>query len=147
METEYVFLDATEFVSNSFNFESRKLTSLRDRGERGTVRILTTDVVYREVVARIARYAEEAQSEVRKLVNSEKFRTLRHLIPAVVETVTDVDFVAITARSKAQLDEYIERAQISVLDTADVRIGDVLGLYFDKQPPFGEGKTRRRSMS
>ncbi len=142
MESEFVFLDSTEFNSNSFNFESYKLKSLGSRGQKGTVRIVITDIVYKEVLNSLLNYIEKAHTDIKGLILSEKFRTIRHLIPESAKAVEDIDFELLKTRSKEQLDKFIKEAKIDIIDTGDVQVNDVLQLYFEKLPPFGESKKK-----
>lgn len=91
MDTPFVFLDTTEFISNSFNFKSRKLSTLLEKVQNGTVNILTTDVVYREAVSRIGIYAKEGHKEIEKFLESNRLRTIRHLSPVRQLLETDAE--------------------------------------------------------
>lgn len=142
METEYVFLDTSEFVSASFNFNSPQLKGLKEKAENGSIRLLTTDVVYREVGNRIAKYADEAFRKVGKLVQGDDFRTLRHLLPNLTKEVAGIKFDEIKKISQEKFDSYLKEAGVTVLSTDEIRGKAILDLYFEKKPPFGEGKKK-----
>lgn len=140
MDTPFVFLDTTEFISNSFNFRNQKLSTLREKAQNGTINILTTDVVYREAVNRIGIYAKEGYSEIEKLFNSNKIRTIRHL--PIVEQLAKINAETLTTASVKELNEFLRQANVEVLSTDNVTAGRILELYFEKLPPFGEGKKK-----
>jgi hypothetical protein len=144
METRFVFLDTTEFISNSFNFASRKLSSLREKAENGIISILTTDVVYREVVNRIGIFAKEGYSGVEKFLESKRIRTIRHLAP--INQLSKINSESLVNASVKELDEFLKRADVKILPTADVKAGRVLELYFGKLPPLERGRKSRSSL-
>ena len=48
-----IFLDTQVFEAASFNFKTTTLASLEEQVEKGTVRLILTDITVREVKARI----------------------------------------------------------------------------------------------
>lgn len=149
METEYVFIDTTEFVSASFNFESPRLLSLKEKAINDSIFILTTDVVCREVESKIELYVEEARRDVKRLieetdnlVKGKRFRSLRHLLPNITEKLEGVDFHKLSEESKKNFRAFLKEASVETISTDAVNAKEILDLYFGKKPPFGEGKKK-----
>jgi len=140
METRNVFLDSTEFIGNSFNFKSKKLLGLLEKSRNGSVDIYTTDVVQRELIHRISVHAQEGLSEIRSFVEAKRLRTVKHLPP--IKKIASVTLDELVSLSINEMEEYFRQANITVIPTKEVKSGDVLELYFDRKPPFGEGKKK-----
>lgn len=132
-----VFLDATVFIGAGFNMESRDLRTLESLASSGTVHLITTDVVVREVRANIEKAIREAASAhatfSRKAAILRAASCSRHL-------VRQLDTAPIAKQVAAGFDAFLDSTHTTVLPTAELPAGPVLADYFKKAPPFHEGK-------
>lgn len=109
--------------------------------ESGQARIFVTDIVVREIRAHITAdvaKAKQASSKFRK-----DARILRNLDKAPYENIfADVGEEQAIQTLGAQLEAFLEKVGATVLSTSEVSVEGVFDKYFDKSPPFGEGKKK-----
>lgn len=141
METRNIFIDASIFIGQNYNYQSAVFENLARLAESGQARVFVTDIVVREVRAHIAEdvaKAKHASSKFRK-----DARILRNLDGAPFDDMfSEFDEESAAAALNAQLDAFLEKIGANVLPTSDVSIEKVFDKYFDKSPPFGEGKKK-----
>jgi hypothetical protein len=141
-EAQTVFLDANVFIGAGFNMGSRDLARLEALVTHGTVRLVTTDIVVREVQANISEklaLAVSRHDKFRDLSDVAILRVSKLSRPALKGLAVD----EIAADVRGAFDEFLRRTRTLILPTDDLRAGRILTDYFAKTPPFGEGKKRK----
>jgi hypothetical protein len=136
-----VFLDTCVFVSAGFNMESRDLKTLEQLVDNGTLTLVTTDVVVREVHANITLQIKIAES-----IHA-KFRSGDVRILWAVESARPLlqrlDANAIEQEVHEAFDDYLRRTKAVVLCTDELKAAPILEAYFAKAAPFGDGEKRK----
>ena len=129
-----IFLDTEVFEAASFNFNTTRLISLQEQIERGTVRLILTDITVREVKVRIEK------TVVAQFGSFEKFkrtaRVLRSSALPEVRAALDLDAKSVIEDLHRQFDEFIQRTKAEIIDTSALQAGPVFEKYFANEPPF-----------
>ncbi|MCH9694142.1 MAG: PIN domain-containing protein [Gammaproteobacteria bacterium] len=141
MESRNIFVDASIFIGQNYNYQGAVFENLARLAESGQARVFVTDIAVREVRAHIAEdiaKANHATSKFRK-----DARILRNLDGAPFDSMfSEFDDEKAAAALNAQLDAFLEKIGATTLLTSGVSIEKVFDKYFDKSPPFGEGKKK-----
>lgn len=132
----WVFLDTEVYRAASFDWSHPSFTSLKMRVSRGSIHLVTTDVVLRELHRLIRGHLNELDQHVQKAA--------KHA--AAVRPVEDkrVDALLDLAHNRHRHETIIEIADrfIADLGTETIEIpttavADLFTLYFSGDPPFG----------
>lgn len=141
LKTPYVFLDTSAFVAANFSYTSGALRALADLAAEERVHVYVSDIILREVKSHIDNKVNEsirAQREFESIA-----RILRNSVEkAVANRFEKLDPVKLKAELLAQLDEFLKNAKVTVMSSSGVDVKDIFDAYFDKKPPFGEGKKK-----
>lgn len=137
-----VCLDTQVFKTNNFNFDSKSLKLLKDRVSDDRVSVYITDIVEREVRARIRREVDQSRSwynclrEDARILLSAK-GTPFHGLPKSLDVDSAVDAIS------EAFDEFLEQAGVAIIKCGDVRAEKILEQYFEQKPPFNAGEKRK----
>lgn len=135
-----VFLDTSEFIGGSYNFESKKFLSLSEKVRNGTVKVYITDVVRREVENNISKNSEQAYTEIKTFRASKSARFIKHLSSPPIKNVFSLTQQDIQKALLKAFETYQKSAAITIISTDNVKVSNILALYFNKLPPFSESK-------
>lgn len=133
----YVFLDTQAFYAIGFDLQSSSFKSLKDRVNRDSIRLISTDIVEREVQHGIAVKLTEFNQSLRKAVK----------LAGVVRAIGDPRVVALQelVRNKIPASE-AERAVTKFfrdftesIPPPPNALGELFNKYFACAPPFGAG--------
>ena len=109
----------------------------RSRVEKGTVRLILTDITIREVKARVEKTILAQLEGFKKFKRNA--RVLRSSRLSEVKAALDLDERDVIADLQQQFAEFIQRTRAEIIDTAALPAGPVLEKYFASEPPFGTG--------
>jgi len=132
-----ISLDTQVFEAASFNFKTATLVSLEQQVEKGTVRLVLTDITVLEVKARIEKTVLKQLEGLKKFKRNA--RVLRSSRLSKVKAVLDLDEKTVIADLHQQFEEFIQRTKAEIIDTSALPAGPVLEKYFANKPPFGTG--------
>ena len=132
-----IFLDTQVFEAASFNFKTTTLVSLEEQVEKGTVRLILTDITIREVKARVEKTILAQLEGFKKFKRNA--RVLRSSRLSEMKAALDLDERDVIADLQQQFDEFIQRTRAEIIDTSALPAGPVLEKYFASEPPFGTG--------
>ncbi|OWK34906.1 PIN domain-containing protein [Fimbriiglobus ruber] len=139
--TPNVFLDTEVFDAHHLDFDSPNIERLARFAANGTVCLLLTTVTKREVLDHLEKQAAET---FRTLKDFRKHsRVMRKVLPG--ETMDALDAAKREAMAEtlvARFEEFLSITSATVLPVDGVPAEAVLTKYFEKQPPFGEGKKK-----
>ena len=141
LETRKVFIDTQYFHKVKFHFDSPALKSFRKLCEAGELLNITTSVVLREVESHIQSSVKEALTAMQKfkreaaILSSLDDENIKSLFLKIPEE-------DIYRKASAVFSEFIECCNTDCIEASDVDPEDILKLYFDRKPPFGEGKKK-----
>lgn len=137
-----VFLDTQVFKTNNFNFDTKSFQLLKELSNSDRVKIFITDVVEREVRARMRREVAEAQAWYNRLRQDARILLSAKDSP-FYSLPKKLDANAIADSLEASFDAFLSEADVEVIDCSTVSVGKILDNYFDLSPPFKEGEKRK----
>lgn len=131
-----VFLDTEVFRSIQFDWQHPNLLNLRERVERGSVELVTTDIVLREIQHGIRSVVNEFLQDIQKAA--------RHSVVARGAGDPRIEAVTALAADKIDLKKVWARASqfMNDLGVANIEFptnsfARIFDLYFAGEPPFG----------
>ncbi len=139
LQTKYVFMDTSTFISNNFQFHAHALGSFKELCRKGIFSLLMNSVVEREVKAHLIKKAQEAEREIKTY--QDKLRVLRNLPELPQHNIFKV-------LPKGQIEKLLlekfekfkeEAASQNICESA-VSIPTILDKYFNAAPPFSDKK-------
>jgi hypothetical protein len=139
---ETISLDTQVFVATSFGFSGKSFQALKKHLESGRLNLVMTDITVREVKSRIK------QSVAAELINQKTYvngasALFNASLPEVLAGLNKVDPDVVTKDLCDQFDAFLAEVKATVIETADLSVGDVLDKYFASQPPFGDGEKKK----
>jgi PIN domain len=141
LETRKVFIDTQYYVKAGLHFDTPALKSFRKLCESDELIHVTTSVVNREVESNI-------QLSVKDALNAmQTFRRKARLLCSLADEQIQALFVEISEediykKASDVFEEFINGCKTEIVSASELDAEDVLHLYFDKKPPFGEGKKK-----
>lgn len=130
-----IFLDTQVFEAESFNFRTATLASIEKQVERGTVRLILTDITVREVKARMEKTVLAQLEGLKKFKRNA--RVLRSSTLCEVKAALHLDEKNVISDLRQQFEEFIKRTNAEIIDTSALPAGPVFEKYFKREPPFG----------
>jgi hypothetical protein len=141
LKTPHVLLDTTVFDAANYSYTAGPLKALADLASADRINVHLSDITLREVKAHISEgvaSAVHAQREFEK-----KARILRNSRnPSVGARFAKVDPHTMEAELLDQLDKFLKKAKVNIISSTGIDLSKVLDDYFEKKPPFGEGKNK-----
>ena len=136
IRTSNVFLDTQVVDEANFNYASQRIRSLIALAEDGQIQVFLTDITLREIKSHLT-------DAIRKAVSVRPHPVLRNsALPRVTALLEPLDAVEIEEELLTQLDDFIRTARATILPIEGGFLEPVLRKYFDRQPPFGDGKNK-----
>ena len=141
METRNIFIDASIFIGQNYNYKSTVFESLRRIVNASNASVYVTDIIIREVRAHIV-------EDVSKAIQAQnKFQKDARIFRNIDDTPFEEFFHEVNEASaietlNGQLDRFLSEVSATVLPTSGVSIDAVFDKYFDREPPFGDGKKK-----
>lgn len=141
IETRKVFIDTQSFVKAGLHFDSPAFKVFRGYCEANELFHVSTSVVKREVKSKIELSVKDAISAIQTF--RRKARLLSSLddekIKGLFEEIPDED---IYRKLEDVFDEFMSACSTVVVEADSIDAEELLSLYFDKKPPFGNGKKK-----
>ena len=129
-----IFLDTQILRSLSFNWQHPDLVSLRKRISKGSLRLLTTDIVVEESRNLLHAMHNEYQQAVTRLQNKSRIfpatHRARHLSTEIAEMDNDLDLV------KSSVKRFFEELEAEWIPYKN-DVERLFKMYFNGEPPFG----------
>ncbi len=144
METRNIFIDASIFIGQNYNYRSTGFKHLSRLVKSDQAKVFVTDITIREVEANIETDISEAIPALKKFQKKSRVRVLKNFDDSPVkELFQEINETKSTETLKCQLSKFLNEISATVLPTSEVSIDAVFDKYFGKRPPFGEGKKSR----
>ena len=141
LETRKVFIDTQSFVKSGLHFDGPAFKSFRKYCEAKELLHISTTVVEREVESKIQASVKDALSAIKTF--RRKARLLASLddekINGLFEEIPEED---IYKKSRDVFDEFMSGCSTEIVKADTIDAEELLSLYFDKKPPFGDGKKK-----
>jgi len=139
LKTTNVFIDTQVFDAQNLNFESTVFKELSRLARDGRVKVFLTTVTESEILAHIPQQIHEAFLALEKFRN--KGRPLKN-VTAFKPAFADFDEQAAVAEVRKKFETFLINADVTVLGLEDADAEAIFKDYFEKRPPFGEGKKK-----
>jgi len=139
---EAVSLDTQVFVATGFGFNGKSFQALKKHLAEGRLRLVMTTITVNEVKARIRQAVGDELVKHRTFIK-EASALFNSSLPAVQTTVTKLDPEAVAKDLLDQFDAFLAETKATILDVAEVSVGDIFEHYFTAAPPFGNKETKK----
>ncbi|EOX1293053.1 PIN domain-containing protein [Vibrio cholerae] len=141
LETKNVFIDTQYFVKSNLNFSSRSFVTLKDLCKRNELRFYLTSVVEKEVESKIELSIKDALSSL------QSFRKKASILSTIDDQLlssffSDVNEEDIYEKATQVFRQYNIDCNYINIKSDLVEPERLLELYFQKKPPFGDGKKK-----
>jgi len=141
LATRKVFIDTQYFVKAGLHFDTPAFKSFRYYCETKELFHISTSVVEREVKSKIEVSVEEAICAIKT------FRRKARLISSLDDEQIKGLFVEIPEediykKSYDVFDEFMSGCSTEVVEADGIDPEELLSMYFEKKPPFGDGKKK-----
>ncbi|CDT79442.1 conserved hypothetical protein [Vibrio coralliirubri] len=141
LETRKVFIDTQSFVKSGLHFDGAAFKSFRKYCEANELFHISTTVVEREVESKIQASVKEAISSI------QTFRRKARLLESLDDEKIKGLFVEIVEediykKSSDVFEEFMDGCSTEIVVADKVDAENLLSMYFEKKPPFGDGKKK-----
>ncbi|GAB6190753.1 PIN domain-containing protein [Desulfocastanea catecholica] len=141
LETKKVFIDTQYFVKAGLHFDNAPLKSFKQHCHDGELENFSTSVVEKEVEAKIRSSVNEALDARKTFMR--KARLLSALDDSKIQSLfSEISDEEIHDSALKVFEEYLKDCKTTIVDASKVKAEDLLNLYFNKKPPFGDGKKK-----
>lgn len=139
--TRKVFIDTQYFVKIGLHFDSPALVSFRKLCESNELQHVTTSVVEREVRGKIEASVKEALGAMQTF--RRKARMLSALDDEKIKMLfAEIQEEEIYKKASEVFEEFVKGCKTEYVEASGVDAEHILSLYFEKKPPFGDGKKK-----
>jgi PIN domain len=136
-----VFLDTEAFRATSFDWSHPNLLALRERVRKGSIELVTTDIVLREMQHGISELLEEFHQQLQK--SAKRAAVLRPLNDDAVNNLLRL------AKNKPNVerlfsatDQFLRDLSVTSLPVPDTTLKAMFDMYFAGEPPFGAARKK-----
>lgn len=141
LETRKVFIDTQYFVKSGLHFDNPAFKIFQTHCESSELEHITTNIVKRETKQKIRDSVNEALNAI------QTFRRKAKLLAAIDDEQIRGLFSVISeelAYEKALIvfDDFFDKCHTKTTDINSINVEELMSLYFDKKPPFGDGKKK-----
>ncbi|EBW3293932.1 hypothetical protein DPD00_19680 [Salmonella enterica subsp. enterica serovar Bijlmer] len=141
LQTRNVFIDTEFFVKAGLEFSSRTLESFKNICAKGDLNHVTTTIVEREVKGKISDSIKEAVSKVNEFKRKVKILSSSNRCE-IKALFLNIDSSSIENHAIELFDDYLNDANSTVLNLSSISADDVVDMYFNRIPPFQNGKKK-----
>lgn len=140
-ETRNVFIDTEVFDRCKYCLDVWLLKHLASLVEQDQIRIVIVTITLREIMSHIEEMVMEARRALQK--NCRSAGLLRSLKkPPIDFDIANQDWEPYVAELQQGFIEFLKSMGTHEIDVSNVDTSRVFDAYFDRQPPFGEGKKK-----
>lgn len=141
LKSRNVFVDTQYFCASNLNFSSTAFKELAELANKDRARFFLTSVTVKEVEAHIARGVKEAKTAFEAF--REDGRLLRNLPELSFHSLfAGFNSEDVEKRLRDKFQSFLKGTRATILDLSGVEPETVFAKYFEKEPPFGEGKKK-----
>jgi hypothetical protein len=131
-----VFLDTEVYRSESFDWTRTNFATLRERVTRGSIRLVTTDIVVRELRNGISTLLNDFDQHLQKAVR--RANVVRPLNDQRVSSLLHLADDKLTIEGLwSSAEQFLHELSTTVLSVPETAVRDMFDLYFAGEPPFG----------
>ncbi|MCW8483183.1 PIN domain-containing protein [Fluoribacter dumoffii] len=141
LKTKNVFIDTQSFVMAELNFNSRTFSHFASLCNKTELTHITTTIIVREIQDKIHKQIEESIAAFNKFKRKAKFleNTNNEDLNVLFKTI---DEEQIKKHAIKIFDEFLTHSKSNILTLEKINPELAFNLYFNKFPPFQEGKKK-----
>lgn len=141
LDSRVVFIDTQYFVKTGLHFDNPALNSFKNLCADGELRHLTTNLVRKEVEAKISESVKDALSSIQNF--KRKAKILSNIDDDNIRCLfSDVNEEDVYYRALLVYSEFLAECDTEFTDENKVNVTELTCLYFDQKPPFGKAKKK-----
>lgn len=141
LQTKNVFIDTQCFVKSGLHFEGVAFKAFYELCTSGNLTLITTSVVEREVHSKIDDSIKEALQAVQ--IIQRKARILQSIEGGPLNGFfSSLETDGVYESAKKAFNDFLDDCNAEFAPLSEVDIEVILNDYFDRKPPFGEGKKK-----
>ena len=131
-----IFIDTQAFRQARFAVSNPSFVKLRELCKARKLTLLTTEITRREIDANILEVAFEIKNAIEKIAVLQPDLVV---FGQPAKQLTEIDLAKTLTK---QVNEFFEGCGAVLVELPKTALATVLDLYFNRQPPFGEGKKK-----
>lgn len=137
------FIDSQVYIQEHFNFsEKGKFEMLKKHINKGRIRILTSDIVCKEVERKITERVENAKSSINGLQKSLAFVKCHESGKFNPSKDLELDWDSILEQAIGTFHQYLKELNVTHLDSETINLPEVISDYFEGRSPFNKAKKK-----
>lgn len=136
----FVFLDTSIYISSNYGFASPLFLALKARIENKQVILGITKITIAEVESNIRQGVIEAEQAIEKA--KKQARILRNSTAPQSSIFKVWDIEKVIEELINRFHTFLKEFEVVILGYEEVDAESVFNLYFNKKPPFGDGKKK-----
>jgi hypothetical protein len=139
LKTRTVFLDTQAYDDNKLHFAGPSLKKIRDLGAGRFLKILTTEVVDREVRSHVRRALSSAVTSHERLKG---YLAMLQALPSGAPSVlaSELELAQLLPLGLKVWDDFLSGGRVEMVSVEQVGARQLMDLYFEQLPPFSEKK-------
>ena len=144
LESRIVFIDTSVYFSNNYKFGQHGLWKLQELLKTGSVALLITDRTKDEINIKLEDSYKSILSQKNPLRNK---KTKDEILLKATKKIDNIDNLnnKLTKKKEFVTKKFkylLEETNCTFLKATDIDAKTVFSLYFNKRPPFGEGRKK-----
>lgn len=138
--TTALYVDASVRYALNFNWNGPVLSALRRLCEAGSLELKETSIGVREMAGHLR---EKAQIAKQALDKARKQSSILNQLPGHPDpALVPFDLDAAVTQLEANASEYFAACNAESIDVNTATVSQLMEAYFDRAPPFGDGKKK-----
>jgi hypothetical protein len=136
-----VFIDTSIYVHENFQYLSDKFETLKSHTLQDKIKLYSHEIIIKEIKSNINTEVNEAVKSIKQLNRSGKI--LWNLSKEKIHTIfSNQNTTRYRDLLFSQLTDFIKSTKTTILSSSLCDVDSIFNNYFDKKPPFGEGKRK-----
>jgi hypothetical protein len=135
--TKNIFIDSSIYISRNFQFSDRLLGRISRLAKEGFIKLFISEIVIREVNRKIDSNLKEAEISLSSLQS--KGKILRN-VPEYKQIFNTSLLAAANEMIKSNFSDFMKDSKAEIIPLNEVSVGQLVENYFNRYPPFSEGK-------
>lgn len=141
LQSRNIFIDTSIFIGQNYSYHGSVFQNIVRLSANRQARVFITDITLREVISHIEADVSRACQAATKL--QKDARILRNITtPPYTGLFEKTDADSAVTELKRQLNAFLAGASVETISTSDVSVKTIFDKYFNRQPPFGDGKKK-----
>lgn len=141
LQSRNIFIDTSIFIEQNYSYHGSVFQNIVRLSKNGQAKVFVTDITLREVISHIEDDVSKACQATAKLRKDARiFRNINK--SPYAQLFEEINSTSTIAELKQQLNDFLASASVETLFTSDVSVKEIFDKYFNRHPPFGDGKKK-----